>query len=263
MKRIIIMILVLFFATINFAFAMDGKDALDKVRTKIQKEFNELDESFTQATSLIKKSEINESCIRNALTLLCNANSFAIDCSFINKKGVMQYVEPSYFKRFEGTDISGQKQVQEVQKTKKPVLSDLFVSVEGTYSIDVEYPVIDNKKEFQGSLSILFRPDAMLADILKSYKDDYIFTVLQADGVCIYDDNYKLIGRNLKTSRKHAKSEGFIDAMETITRQKQGTSSYGLISPVSGEEFVEKIRWDTVSLYGQDWRIVITEKNKE
>ncbi len=67
-------------------------------------------------------------------------------------------IEPAPFRRFEGTGISSQEQVKRIMATGKPVMSNVFRSVEGVPAIDAEYPVCDPWRAETGVRECSFLP---------------------------------------------------------------------------------------------------------
>ena len=53
-----------------------------------------------------------------------------------------------------GKDISGQKHVQEIMKTHRPVVSDVFTAVQGNEAVAIHVTVF-KEKEYNGTLGIL------------------------------------------------------------------------------------------------------------
>jgi PAS domain S-box-containing protein len=53
-----------------------------------------------------------------------------------------------------GQDISGQKHVQEIMKTHRPVISDVFTAVQGNEAVALHVPVF-KKNEYVGTLAVL------------------------------------------------------------------------------------------------------------
>ena len=98
---------------------------------KVEEEFGRLDAALNRAAATLGACGLEGEKARSALRELCCALPYAVDCSTIDGKGRMVTVEPAPFRRFEGTDISDQEQVRRVRESGKPVLSSVFMSVEG------------------------------------------------------------------------------------------------------------------------------------
>ncbi|NIJ45603.1 PAS domain S-box-containing protein [Wenyingzhuangia heitensis] len=89
----------------------------------------------------------------------------------VDNKGIIEHTYPIN-KAAIGKDISNQEHVKETLATKKPVISDVFMSVQGYYAIAMHVPIFD-KTKYMGSLAILIPIDKMgelFLDNIKSNK---------------------------------------------------------------------------------------------
>ena len=260
MKKILCSIMVILFVLLTqaYAFANDEKIILQEIAKKLSKQFSDLDDSLESAAKKAGKTSMKNVELRKILTDLYKSNPNSVDCTFVGADGVMKMVEPAKFRSFEGTDISKQEQILRLHKTKKPVMSKLFLSVEKIYSIDIEYPVFSRNGNLTGSLSILYKPEKLAGNILNPYikKTPYKFSILQTDGICVLDSNEKLIGKNLK-DLDLKKSPGMANAVKAILKDRDGRGEFNITIQNVGKDMDEKLFWTTVELYGTEWRIVL------
>ena len=247
------------------SFAKEKKATLEEIRLKIQKRFDSMDKSLQAASGKIQAAKIDRKTIRKAIRDLYKANPDSIDCALVDIEGIMQIIEPEEYHKFQGANISSQSQVRILHKTKKPVMSNIFLSVEKVWSIDVEYPVFNKNGILAGSVSVLFSPAGVMGKILSPYikKTPYKFSILETDGECIYDTNVKLIGKNMLKDPKIRKSPGMKKAVDSILRKTKGSGAYKIKLPGSKEEVNEEVTWTTVDLYGTKWRVVLIEREHE
>ncbi len=171
MKKSVCLILaiVFLFLTQSYAFAADDRVTLFEIAKNLSQRLNVLDDSLEAAAKKAGDAGPNNDVLRRILSELYKSNPDSVDCTFVGIKGIMKVVEPAKYKSFEGADISKQEQIIRLHKTKKPVMSKLFLSVEKVYSIDVEYPVFSHDKKMQGSISILFEPEKLVGSVLNPY----------------------------------------------------------------------------------------------
>ena len=77
----------------------------------------------------------------------------------VDAHGIILYTYP-YNNSVIGDDISYQKHVQEIIATHRPVISDVFMAVQGYLAIALHIPIFKGK-EFMGSLAMLIPIDKL------------------------------------------------------------------------------------------------------
>lgn len=169
-------------------------------------------------------------------------------------------VEPADYKEHEGADISTQEHIIKLHKTKKPVFSDAFRAVEGFYAVDLEHPVFSGKKMI-GSVSVLFRPETMLAGVIGPLAEGTAlkFLVMQKDSRILYDTDREGTGRMIFTDPIYRRYPDLLLLANRMAKEKSGTGSYylpvkGLVKPVRKE-----VTWTTVNLFANEWRIAASQ----
>ncbi|MBU0769369.1 MAG: Cache 3/Cache 2 fusion domain-containing protein [Proteobacteria bacterium] len=91
---------------------------------------------------------------RNELDFALAINPEAITAiTRVDRFGKIAYTAP-YDAAFIGKDISGQKHIQEIMKTHRPVVSDVFTAVQGYRAIALHVPVFSGS-EYCGTLGVL------------------------------------------------------------------------------------------------------------
>ena len=139
---------------------------LSHLKTAIDGALENIDKHLIKASKKIRQTGLTGEKTQQALTDLCRSVPGAIDCSTVDQKGIMVTVMPQAYKKHEGADISGQEHMSRLWKTKKRVFSNIFRSVEGIDAIDLENPLFSKGKKLAGSVSILLKPEALLASII-------------------------------------------------------------------------------------------------
>ena len=109
-------------------------------------------------------------------------------------------MEPAYYRKLQGTDISGQAHIRKMLADKKPGMSEAFMTVEGFYAVSVQYPVIDNGV-YLGSVSMLLRPESLLKNIVEQRIAGVPVDIwaMEPAGRIIYDPDAEEIGRIIFT----------------------------------------------------------------
>ncbi|MDD4955535.1 MAG: cache domain-containing protein [Candidatus Omnitrophica bacterium] len=245
---------------------MQAQDILELFRSHANNSLQTLDMNTQQAVNVIQKDGLTGSEAKAALAKLYASTPFLTDCSILDSSGVMVVVEPPAAKNLEGTDLSKQEQVKELRMAKKPVLSKMFMAVEGVHGIVLQYPVFSPTGELIGSVSAFFKPQAFFSPLAETILKDTKFEVWIIDdaGNVIYDQDKEEIGKNIFTDEMYKSYPDCIKFAENAIKEDSGKGSYdflekGLNAPIKKEGL-----WAAVSLNNTKWHIVVVEaKGKE
>jgi hypothetical protein len=223
-----------------------------------------IDGNLLKASSRISKLGAASPDVRMVLKELRLGRNYVIDCTFVDDKGIMKVIEPDIYRKYEGTDISDQQVVKEVQNTKKPVMSDVFVSVEGIKAVVFEAPVFSPKNEFVGFVSMLARIGEMVkcAAVQVEAGRGIKCSVIQKDGLIIYDTDNKQIGLNLFTNPLYKEYTELTELGKRMLKEPDGTGSYSFLAHGKKDVVRKDAAWRTISNYGKDWIIVTYQQIK-
>jgi|GEM_PF-617296 SagB-type dehydrogenase family enzyme len=239
---------------------METPPVLTKLRYEISLAFASIDRSLTDAVTKLSITGTEGEEARKVLGQLCMAHPYAVDCAIVSSEGRMTMVEPQEYRKFEGSDISKQEQVATLRKTKKPVLSDTFRSVEGLAAVDIEYPLFSRENKFIGSVSMLIKPEVFLGSIMgaptKGLPGDTF--VMQRDGYILYDTGKEQIGKNTFDSPLYKSFPQLLALGKRMTAERSGSGSYEFLEPGLKGPVKKLAHWVTVGLYGGEWRLVVT-----
>ena len=155
MRRLIFVTAFLFCIMAGQAFAADKlSDAVSKIETGVLSILKGIDVTISHAAKETGKLGINRETEIRKLLQNCNADRpYVIDSSFIDGKGIIKFIEPEQYRKYEGSDISKQEAIIKVRTTQKPWMGNVFVSVQGIKSIVIEYPVFSAGNKFLGSVA--------------------------------------------------------------------------------------------------------------
>ncbi|WP_303926029.1 ATP-binding protein [Draconibacterium sediminis] len=164
-----------------------------------------------------------------------------------------------------GNDISYQEHVKQVIKTHQPVISDVFMSVQGYLCIAYHYPVF-NESDFVGSLAILI-PMHKLGELylgnIKTRGTGQTW-LLSENGTEIYCSNEEHTGRTYIDNTEHHGIAGQL--MSNITRDSSGIiKSYHSVDTSYGEAVVEEqyVTFYRTSLGNTYWTILISSREAD
>ena len=253
----------------SYVFCMDIEGmtpALEDVKKNVTETFTSIDKELSAAAGKLSAVDLKTGKARKILSGLCKGQDYLIDCAIVDGAGRMIMVEPAEYSKLEGSDISQQAHIITLRQSKKPVFSNVFRSVEGVEAIDFEYPIFSDNGKFIGSVSMLVKQDALFDDIVMPLVEEkaYKIWVMQKDGLIIYDPDSAQIGRNIFSDEFFQPFEGLISFSRTVAKAKSGGGSYDFYSRgLEDKKIVKKYAvWDTVSLYGTEWRIIVMEADK-
>jgi hypothetical protein len=234
----------------------DSPFILKSLKNAIDHSLRKIDRRLIAASHTISATGLDSAETEKTLFDLCNSVRGSIDCATVDLEGRMVSVMPEEYKKYKGADISDQEQVKQLMTTRKPVLSGIFRSVEGIHALDIEYPVFSKDEKLAGSVSVLVRSSHFLAPIIESIQEGFNgdVWVIQRDSRILYRSDEKQIG-----------SELFMEPVykfcrELLSAGNPKESGYWDLTE-SGHEgtFKRKVFWETVDLYGTEWRIIVAD----
>ena len=240
-----------------------ASDTLAQMVTDLQTGVDNMANDFKEAARKIAAVEFTGDNARAILSDLCRRHSaYAVDCAAIDKKGVMVTIEPKPYDRFEGADISKQEITIDVDRTKKLVMSDVFFTVEKIPAISFQGPVTSPKGEWLGQLSILFKPDLFIKDLIKKATSWSIYEawVMQKDGKFLYNPDPAQNGLNIFTNPYNKNLTELVNLGKMITDQPQGTDIFHYLGTGRAGRLAKRCTWQTLDLYNTEWRVVLVEK---
>lgn len=266
LRRLAMLLAVLLVAVLSVPCAaeevLDLPQVLLAARDQLQNRLNSIDRDLARTAQVLARTGLDGWDAGRAMGQLRTAQPQIINCATINPQGVMVLIEPGEYGSHEGANISDQPQVAYMLKEHKPVLSNLFKTVEGFWGADLEWPIIDKNGRFLGSISAMISPMAMTHDVVEGLPSGGGLNayLIQTDGLILYYRPLKQIGRNiLKTDlfKSNAKARALAEA---IVKKPQGTGGPPHFLSEPGRPPANRINfWTSVGLYGTQWRLGISD----
>ena len=239
-------------------------DELPPIISELQEELslklNKIDADLTKAAKGLSKTGLHSPEARKILQDLCRTAPYAVDCATIDGAGTMLIVEPEVYRKFEGAAIGKQEQIVRLHKSRKPVLSKVIRTVEGFDAVDIEHPVFSPQGKFVGSVSILIKPESLLAGVAANLVQGLPIDVwaMQTDGRILYDPDREEIGRMLFDDPIYKSFPQLQSLGATISKERSGTGSYEFLGKGLNNPETKYAYWTTIGLYGTEWRVVAT-----
>ena len=146
-----------------------------------------------------------------------------MEISRVDEKGVIRDDFPD--SNAVGLDISHQKHIVALMRDHKPVISEVFRTIEGVDSVALHVPVM-RRAEFKGSVEILVDFKSLAKrylDVIKVGETGYAWVISQA-GTILYTPEPGFTGKSaLETTRDNPSASALVNAM---LQGREGTSEY-------------------------------------
>ena len=241
------------------------KLTLERFVPELQNKLNQIDASMAKEMKQSNVKVENESEIRKLLSAVFDANPTVVDAAYADKKGILRYIEPRDYKNFEGSDISSQEHIIAMRENPQPLFSSGFMSVEDFLSVVIARPLYDNGKQFFGSITLLLRPELFITPMIKksTVPEDYELWIMQTDGMIIYDQDKKEIGKMLFSDPMYEEYKSLLQLGKTIVSAPEGEGSYIFLSPGLQEKAIKNVIWKTVKLHDREWRVILAYRPYE
>jgi len=236
---------------------------LADLQNRISYELNLMNYDLATAARQLSSTGLSSSAVYGILQKLYNDHTSAVDIATIDLDGRLLRIEPERYKGSEGQIISDQPHFILLKKTGKPVLSEMFKTVEGFYAVSLAYPVFSPEGKLIGSVSMVFKPDALMGNIIKSAiagLPAYEALAIQKDGRIIYDKDILQIGKMTFSDPLYQSYPSVIELAKRITTEASGTGTYDFPVTLANLSPVAKAtEWTTISLHGTEWRLILSK----
>jgi hypothetical protein len=195
----------------------------------------------------------------DALLSLAESNDWIVDAVTVSPDGRIAAVMPEQYQSVIGEFIGNQSHIITILSGKKPALSPIFLTVEGFEAATIAYPVISPGGDLMGGISVPFRPDLLIGPLVTNaiQGTGYGIDVIQAtDGLILYDTDPAQIGKTPEDP-VYANYPELKALMMRVMTEKSGTGVYRFPVPGSSQPVQKEAVWDTISLHGTEWRVVV------
>lgn len=262
MKRLVLVIVTCMIFSVGGQVSAESNlsNAVSRIETDILNILNNLGNIISLVAKDVGKIGLsNEAEIRKLLQKNCSDGKlFVIDSTFIDNKGVMKYIEPEQYRSYESSDISKQEAIIKMMKTKKPRMGNLFMSVEGIKSIDIEHPVFSKSGQFLGSVSMLVKPDELIRSVAKPIEKEFGVKcwVMQKDGLILYDTDVTQIGLNVFSDPLYKNYPELVSLGKRMIKEKKGTGFYSFQASGTKNVVKKQAAWKTIHFLNNDWIVV-------
>ncbi|MBI5521396.1 MAG: cache domain-containing protein [Desulfarculus sp.] len=232
------------------------------LREQVQARLDHLDRGVARAAQGLAQAGLTGPAARQVLHELLLACPEAIDVAAVDSAGRMVTMEPAAYRHLEGTDISRQEHMARLLATRGPVMSQVFRTVEKVDAVDLEQPVLGPEGRMVGSVSLLYRPDALLAEVIKGLAAGQgqapEVWAMDLEGRIIYDQDPQEVDRNLFSDPLYQDYPELVALGRRIQAQGAGQGGYSFLAQGSDKAVNKQCLWDSIGLHGTWWRLVLT-----
>jgi len=161
-----------------------------------------------------------------------------------------------------GADISNQDHVKRILATREPVLSDVFLTVQGYKAIAFHFPVFDNQ-EFRGSIVFLISFDTLAEEYLHnigSMNQSYAW-VLSKKGIELSCPNPNHVGKHVHTNSKM--DPDIMRLVDDMLKGKDGTATYYYTKLSDNASQKKHAVFCPVNIVDTMWSIVVATPEKD
>jgi len=213
----------------------------------VARRLDALDRDLAEAAHRLSAVDLDQDAARTVVGQLQLRNAdIVIDACTISPRGIMLLVEPSRYRSFEGMDISDQEQVRTLNRTRRPVMSRVFRTVEGMEAVDVEYPVAGPDGKHRGAVSVIFSPWELIGKSLNDLAagTPVVIRAMQPDGRIIYG-----------ADPAHRTFPGLLRMAKRIAAERQGHGACSDFDTGSRRQVRYDVWRVSLTLHGMLWRL--------
>ena len=238
--------------------------ALGTAQGTIQKDLAGMDRIVTNGAIELGQRQPEGDRALQILSGMSNSGPAAIDAVTADLNGTITAISPDQYKSVIGGDISNQSHIRRLYEQKIPVMSGLFMTVEGFPAVAIASPVFTPDGKFIGATTLLFNPGTLIGRDLPpetngtGARDAW---VVQEDGTILFASDGEPAGDNLSGNPGSGKYPGLASLAGNITKEWQGDTISTFTDP-SGRAVTNHIVWTTVGIRGTEWRVVFSREIK-
>jgi hypothetical protein len=235
---------------------------LSSIKSRVSLELAAIDANVSDAARHFARAGMEGTATTGVLEYVVNSSPYIEDAVIVGLDGRILAVAPEKYRDAVGSDISGQSHIQQVFASRRPVLSEVFTTVEGFDAAAMVYPVIAPDGEMTGAVSVPFSSEALLGDAIRSAMEEYPFTAfaIQPDGRLLYDLDPDEIGKMTLEDPIYQSYPDLLALARRMVTEESGSGEYTFFATGTKEKVVKVSIWDTVALHGTEWRIIVTRE---
>ncbi len=233
---------------------------LMQLQASIQGQLNDLDMAVADSSYQLSAAGIEGESARSILRNLTGSSPYFTEATTGSLEGKIVTAEPAVFRNSEGTDISKNNATIRLMQTRSPIFSPIFRLVEGYDASIISYPVFSASGQFIGAIGAIIKPVELLGSIIapRLLETNYSVTVIQTDGLSLYDSDPSQVGKNLFDDPMYQSYPQLLALGKNVVAERSGMGSYIFLNKEHDRNVTKEVYWTSVGLHGNEWRLVAT-----
>lgn len=240
---------------------VDMVATLTKAQTSTDVELRRIGDSLIYASKQLLNSGISGAQADQILNALAANSTYIINAATENLNNTIVAAAPANWSYIIGRNVGPQaylnpNPIGEITPVMTPLIavqSDMMANI-------VAAPIFNGDKELIGYISVIFDPARLLNDTITTALQgtSYTTTVMQTDGLMIYDTDPLQLDKNMFTDPAYANYTQLLLLGHHVAQYSSGYGTYKFTVDAASPIVVNKeCYWTTVSAYGQQWRIAL------
>ncbi len=231
-----------------------------QLQSSVQGQLNDLDRAVADSSYQLSASGIEGEKARSILRNLTDSSPDFAEATTGSPEGKIVTAEPAAYRNSEGADTSKNDATIRLMKTKSPIFSQVFRLVEGYDASIISYPVFSATGEFIGGIGAIIKPAELLGSIIAPMLNEtnYSVTVMQKDGLSLYDSDPSQVGRILFDDPMYRPYPQLLALGKNVVAKRSGMGSYVFLNKQHDRNVTKEVYWTSVGLHGNEWRLVVS-----
>jgi serine/threonine-protein kinase len=234
---------------------------LSAVHVSTDTEIKRIGQSLTYAAQKLSTTGLTGAQTDAILNALTANSSYIINSATENLQNRIVAAEPANWSYIEGRNVGEQTYLNPNPNGEiTPVMTPLVAVQSDMMANIITAPIFNGDEELIGTVSVIFDPAKLLNHTVTTALSEtaYTMTVMQTDGLMIFDTDPLQLYKNMFTDPAYANYTQLLLLGHHVADYSSGYGSYKFTVDAASTIVVNKdCYWTTVYAYGQEWRIVL------
>ncbi len=225
----------------------------------LQDNLEAFDSSVEDVASLLGTTGISGPEADSLIMDLATSHPSILSAITVDTNGTVLSAAPENSKMLVGQNIADQEVIAHVLSTRQPAMGQYFTLRQGGEGVAIVYPVFSPGGEFLGAISMAFSPSVLVTPYAEESKTwaPFTYAVAQPEGVLLYHSNSELVGKPAFGEPLFERFPEILDFVHRSDTERTGYATFSFFKEGSTEIVPKETFWDTVALYGTEWRVFV------
>jgi hypothetical protein len=243
------------------AAKVDMIATLAKAQTSTDTEIQRIGQSLVYASKQLSTTGISGTEADQILNALAANSSYIINAATENLNNTIVAAAPANWSYITGRNVGEQAYLNPNPASEiTPMMTPLVAVQSDMMANIVAAPILNSNRELIGYISVILDPARLLSDTITAALQGTIYTttVMQTDGLMIYDSDPLQQYKNMFTDQAYANYTQLLLLGHHVAQYSSGYGTYKFTVDAASPIVVNKeCYWTTVFAYGQVWRIAL------